>query len=138
LKARTLYDGTTIINVMKALAITLAMILSVFTIGAADYGIHHKGKKGDQKKERLKSSMNRQISRHMYYPEEARSGNLDGKADVLLEVMPEGDVQVILIQTSNPIMKKFIERQVKKMKVSKDEVVAGEIFKYRLVFKAKE
>jgi hypothetical protein len=36
------------------------------------------------------------------------------------------------------VMKKFIERQVSKMKVNKQEVVAGEIFKYRLVFKAKE
>lgn len=125
-------------TIMKALAIILTLMISVFSMNASDLGIAHKGKKENQKKERLKSSMDRQMNRHIYYPQEARVNNLEGKADVMLQVMPEGDVQVILVQTANPLMKKFIERQVKKMKVNSNEVVAGEIFKYRLVFKAKE
>jgi outer membrane biosynthesis protein TonB len=123
---------------MKTLALTLAILFSVTGINASDFSSHDKGKKGNQKKERLQTAMNRQISRHIYYPEEARVDNVEGKADVMLQLLPEGDVQVVLIQTANPLMKKFIERQVKKMKVDKNEVVAGEIFKYRFVFKAKE
>jgi hypothetical protein len=105
---------------------------------ASDFGMKNKGKKRDQQKERLQTSMNQQLNRYIYYPDEARTGKMEGKADVMLRLMPEGDVQVFLIQTANPLMKKFIERQVSKMKLNKNEVVAGEIFKYRLVFKAKE
>ncbi len=56
----------------------------------------------------------------------------------MLEVMPKGDIQVVLIQSGNPLVKNFIECQVKKMKVNTDEVIVGEIFKNRFVFKAKE
>ena len=55
----------------------------------------------------------------------------------MLQVLPEGDVQVVLIQTRNPLVKKFIENQVKKMKIDKAEVVTGQILKYRFVFKAR-
>lgn len=123
---------------MKALAITFALLVSLFNMSATNLGVNNKGKKPEQKKERMKNSLNQQLSKHMYYPEEARENKLEGKADVMLRVMPEGDVQVILVQTANPLMKKFIERQVNKMKLNKNEVVAGEIFRYRLVFKAKE
>lgn len=57
---------------------------------------------------------------------------------MMLEVMPKGDIQVVLIQSGNPLVKNFIECQVKKMKVNTDEVIVGEIFKNRFVFKAKE
>jgi hypothetical protein len=123
---------------MKTLAIALAILVSVLNANASDFGMKNKGKKRDQQKERLQTSMNQQLNRYIYYPDEARTGKMEGKADAMLRLMPEGDVQVFLIQTANPLMKKFIERQVSKMKLNKNEVVAGEIFKYRLVFKAKE
>jgi hypothetical protein len=123
---------------MKALAITLALITSILTAQASDLNSFDKGKRGDSKKERLQSAVNHQINRHIYNPGHEGNTQLEGKADVMLQLMPEGDVQVVLIQTANPLMKKFIEKQVKKMKVDKNEVVAGEIFKYRFVFRAKE
>lgn len=119
---------------MKALIIIIAIFFSANTGFAHSEGIFNKGKKKTEKREQLKHSVDKQINRHLYYPGE----NIEGKADVMLEVMPKGDMRVVLIQTANPLMKKFIERQVKKMKVNQNEVVAGELFKYRIVFRAKE
>jgi hypothetical protein len=47
-------------------------------------------------------------------------------------------VRVILIKTKNPLLEKFIENQAKKMKVGKDEVVIGEVFRYRFSFQKSE
>lgn len=85
----------------------------------------------------LKDAVTAQVNRHFFYPVNDGEQSVEGQADVMLQVMPQGDMQIILIQTKNPLIRKFVEQQVKKMKVDKDEVVAGEIFKYRLVFKAR-
>jgi len=122
---------------MKALALTLALIVSIFTANASDAGINKKGKRAKSKTEQLKAAVTSQVNKHIFYPVQGESKNIEGQADVMFQVMPAGDVQVVLIQTKNPLMKKFIENQAKKMKVGKDEYVAGEIFKYRFVFKAK-
>lgn len=123
---------------MKALALSIAMIISVLNMNAGINTTNNKGRKPNSKEQSLKASVDRQVSKHVFYPVQGESKNIEGKADVMLQILPEGDVRVVLIQTANPLVKKFIEKQVKKMKVDKNEVVAGEIFKYRFVFRAKE
>ena len=118
---------------MKALAATLAILIATFTMNANDNGILNKGK---EKKNTFREAVTRQINKHLFFlTEEGKS--VEGQADVMLQVLPEGDVQVVLIQTRNPLVKKFIENQVKKMKIDKAEVVTGQILKYRFVFKAR-
>jgi outer membrane biosynthesis protein TonB len=123
---------------MKALTITFAIILSVFNLSASNTDVYNKGRKPKDKAQEMKASVDQQINKHIFYPTQGNEKNLEGKADVMLQVLPQGDVQVVLIQSGNPLVKKFIEKQVRKMKIDKNEVVAGEIFKYRFVFRAKE
>lgn len=123
---------------MKALVILLAIALASMNMQANNHSFKNGNPKLNTKEQALKTALDRQVNRHIFNPVVGESKNLKGKADVMLEIMPKGDIQVVLIQTANPLMKYFIEKQVKKMKVNTDEVIVGEIFKYRFVFKAKE
>lgn len=118
---------------MKALAATLALLIATVTMNASDNGILNKGK---ERKNAFREAVTRQINKHLFFLTEGNQ-SVEGQADVMLQVLPEGDVQVVLIQTRNPLVKKFIEKQVKKMKIDKSEVVTGQILKYRFVFKAR-
>ncbi|MBX7051038.1 MAG: hypothetical protein K1X54_03285 [Flavobacteriales bacterium] len=120
---------------MKALAISLLLMISVMQVNAGVLTSDKRKPREVNKEQTLKNALDKQVSRHIYYPSQEES--MEGKADVMLQMMPEGDVQVVLIQTANPLMKKFIERQAKKMKVDKQDAVAGQIFRYRIVFIAK-
>ncbi|MBL0315532.1 MAG: hypothetical protein IPP69_07015 [Flavobacteriales bacterium] len=120
---------------MKALAITLVMLITVFQSQAGVFSTEKRKPKDVSKEQTVKNALDKQVNRHIYYPSQGES--MEGKADVMLQMMPEGDVQVVLIQTANPLMKKFIERQVRKMKVDKQDAISGQIFKYRFVFVAK-
>jgi len=82
----------------------------------------------------VKQALDNQVSKHIFNPT-VKSNAVEGEASVMLRVMPEGNVQVVLIQTKNPLIAKFVERQVNKMKVDKEGIIIGEIFKYRFVFK---
>ncbi len=119
---------------MKTFAIALAILLSVFT---ADASSTVDKKKNNSKRTTLKTAITKQINRHFFFPINQSEESIVGSADVTFQVLPEGNVQVLLIQTKNVLVRKFIERQAAKMKVDKDQVVVGEIFKYRLTFKAK-
>ena len=123
---------------MKTLALALSLLITFVSFTADASNELHKGKPEKNKEQKLKTAVDRQVNKHIFYPVQGEEKNLEGKADVMLQVMPHGDVNVVLILSGNPLVKKFIEKQVKKMKVDSKEVVAGEIFKYRFVFRAKE
>jgi hypothetical protein len=119
---------------MKTFAITLAILLSVFTADASSTV----DKKKNSKRSTLKEAITKQIYKHFFFPVIENEESMEGSANVTFQVLPEGNVQVLLVQTGNPAVRKFIERRASKIKVSKDLVVAGEIFQFRLTFKAKE
>jgi hypothetical protein len=118
---------------MKALALTLAIIVSSLTLSANDLSTVKKGK---DKESTFKEAVTAQVNKHLFFLL-SNGERIEGQADVMLQVLPQGDVQVVLIQTKNPLVKKFIENQVKKMKIKKDEVVVGEILHYRFIFKGR-
>lgn len=118
---------------MKIFAITLAILVSTLTMSASDNASSNKGK---GKKNTFREAVTKQINKHLFFLNDGNE-SVEGQADVMLQVMPEGDVRVVLVQTKNPLVKKFIENQVKKMKIDKNEVQTGEILKYRFVFKAR-
>ncbi|MFN0032615.1 MAG: hypothetical protein ACKVOR_10690 [Flavobacteriales bacterium] len=117
---------------MKALAMTLAIAL--FTLTAAASNGNTNGINKD-KLTRFKEAVTKQVNKHLFFLAEGGK-DIAGEADVMLSVLPEGDVHVIFILTKNPLIKKFVEKQVSKMKIAKDQVVAGQILNYRFVFKA--
>ena len=80
-----------------------------------------------------KSAMEREVARHFYYP--IGQMKLTGEAEVMLRVLPEGNVEVLLMNTDNAELKEFITRQVTKFRLSKDEIKQGEVYRYRLCFK---
>lgn len=123
---------------MKKLALALSLIMSLQSFQTFAMTDFQKGKPEKSKEQKLKTSVDRQVNKHIFYPNQGEEKNMEGKADVMLRVLPKGDVNVVLIQSGNPLVKRFIEKQVKKMKVDSKEVVAGEIFRYRFVFRAKE
>lgn len=118
---------------MKTLAFTLALILGLTFTSSANNTEVSKDKKSKKQVE-LKRSMDKQVDKHIFFPQSEKEA-MEGTADVLLQVYPDGDIRVIMIQTKNVLIQKFIEAQVKKMKVDKDAVVIGEVFRYRFSFR---
>jgi hypothetical protein len=119
---------------MKSIALTLTILFSVLlntTVSANNSDVNRDKNK---KKTALKRSMDKEVSKHIFYPQTTKE-TIEGTADVMLQVYPEGDIRVVMIQTKNPLIQKFIESQVRKMKVDKDNVVIGEVFRYRFTFK---
>jgi hypothetical protein len=118
---------------MKTLAITLAFIFGITLTSFATNDSVSKDKK-NKKQTELKRNMDREVQKHIFFPQNEKEA-MEGSADVMLQVYPDGDVRVILIQTKNPLIQKFIEAQVAKMKVDKDAVVIGQVFRYRFSFR---
>ena len=118
---------------MRTLAFTLSLILGLTFTSSANNTEVSKDKKSKKQVE-LKRSMDKQVDKHIFFPQNEKEA-MEGTADVLLQVYPDGDVRVIMIQTKNVLIQKFIEAQVKKMKVDKDAVVIGEVFRYRFSFR---
>jgi hypothetical protein len=86
----------------------------------------------------LKEAIAKQIYKHFFFPVIENEESIEGSANVTFQVLPEGNVQVLLVQTGNSDVRKLIECRAAKIKVSKDLVVAGEIFQFRIIFKARE
>lgn len=119
---------------MKALVILFAFFLSHSAI-QANSADQLKKKKPQTSQNHVAQQVGKEINRHIFNPS-AQGADIKGEAAVMLEMMPEGNLKVVTIQTQNPLLQKFIERQVKKMKIDSDELVVGELFRYKLVFKA--
>lgn len=122
---------------MKTLALTLALIFGLTLTGSTSNTEVSKDKNKNRRNTELKRSVNKQVQKHIFFPQ-SKEEAFEGSADVMFQVYPDGDVRVILIKTKNPLLEKFIENQAKKMKVGKDEVVIGEVFRYRFSFQKSE
>jgi hypothetical protein len=118
---------------MKALVILFTVLLSFVEANASTLEIHKK-KKGQTQTTNVASQVNREINRHLFNPA-VMGKDVNGEAAVMLEVMPEGNLKVVTINTKNPLIQKFVEMQVKKMKIDANELVVGELFRYKLVFR---
>lgn len=123
---------------MKTLAITLFLMLSFVFQGTSSTGDDlHKDKTKSKKEAQLKRSLDKQVNKHIFYPTAAHE-KMEGSADVMFQIYPDGDVRVVMIHTKNPLIRKFIEKQAQKMQVDKESVVIGEVFRYRFSFKTSE
>ena len=80
-----------------------------------------------------RSAMERAIARYFYYP--VGKLGITGEAEIMLRVMPEGNVELLMLSSDNNAVKEFVTRQVPKISLAKDEIVAGEVYRYRLCFK---
>lgn len=118
---------------MKAFALTLSILLGIVLTGTAGSGDMINDKNIVRKHLSLKRSLNKEVNKHIFYPQ--GTVQLEGSADVMLQIYPDGTVRTIMIQTKNPEIREFIENQVRKMKVDKDSVIIGEVFRYRINFK---
>lgn len=116
---------------MKALVIFFALALSFSQAQASSLDL---SKKKPEKKS-VSELVSKEINRHFFNPTVAGK-EVKGEATVMLEVMPEGNLKVVTVNTKNAIIQKFVEKQVKKMKIDSDELVVGQLFRYKLVFKA--
>lgn len=81
----------------------------------------------------LKRSLNKEVNKHLFYPQNKTT--FHGTADVMLQVYPDGNIRIIYIKATDENIKSFVEAQVKKMKVDKESVIIGEVFRYRINFK---
>ncbi len=119
---------------MKTLVITLALVIYLFMAEGVSAATHTNGNPVKSKEKVMKAAMDKQVSKHLFHPLQGKEQG-QGSANVMLRVMPRGDVQVVTIKSDNPHIQKFVENQVRKMKIPANEVVVGQLFKYQLVFK---
>ena len=118
---------------MKALVILCAMMMTFVQANASNLEINKK-KKGSGQTTDVANQMSKEINRHLFNPS-VLGKEVKGEAAIMLEVMPEGNLKVVTIHTKNLMIQKFVENQVKKMKIDSNELVVGELFRYKLVFR---
>ncbi len=75
------------------------------------------------------------MQKHLFFPVN-KADEIEGTADILLEVFPNGNMRAVTIRTSNPVVKRFVENQVSKLKVDSQTGDVGKLFRYRLTFKS--
>ncbi|MEZ4798590.1 MAG: hypothetical protein R2809_02200 [Flavobacteriales bacterium] len=120
---------------MKKIALMMILMLSVVGMSFATNNTESRDKNKRAKQTETKKNMDKEVRKHIFFPSNS-SEQVSGQADVMFQVFPDGEVKVVMIQTKNPFIKKFIERQAQKMKVDSNTAVVGEIFRYRFTFKS--
>lgn len=118
---------------MRALALTLSFLLGLALFTGATPNSTTGDIKINKKQLSLKRSLNKEVNKHLFYPQNKTV--LNGTADVMLQVYPDGDIRIVYIKATDENIKAFVESQVKKMKVDKESVIIGEVFRYRFNFK---
>ena len=116
---------------MKSLTLAFIALLfsSQFVLASVD-----KDRPKTKKSKGVEASVEKQVQRHLFFPV-TKSKEIEGTADILLEIFPNGNVRAVTIRTSNPVVKRFVEHQVSKMKVDAQSGDVGKLFRYRLTFK---
>lgn len=117
---------------MKTL--TLAILALIFSTNIA-FAHGEKDRPRNKKEKGVEASVEKQVQRHLFFPVN-KADEIEGTADILLEVFPNGNMRAVTIRTSNPVVKRFVENQVSKMKVDSQSGDVGKLFRYRLTFKA--
>jgi hypothetical protein len=114
---------------MKPIILFLSLLFFAVNANAAECK-----EKPKSKKSKVESSVERQVEKHLFYPVK-NVKEMEGAAEVVLEIFPNGNVYALSVQTKNPLIKRFVERQVNKMKVEASASDVGKIFRYRIQFK---
>jgi hypothetical protein len=112
---------------------TILFFFSLFFFSVQTHATAWKDKP-KYKKSKVEASVERQVQRHLFYPVK-NAKEMEGAAEVVLEIFPNGKVYALSVQTKNPLIKRFVERQVNKMKVEASAGDVGKVFRYRLHFK---
>jgi hypothetical protein len=118
---------------MKALIFSLILMISASTMHASNV-TNSKDKNKKVKQSNALNLVRRQMEKHIYFPQ-GQKADFEGTADVMFQVYPEGDIHIVLIQTKNPKIQQFIEKQAAQMKIDSSEIQVGQVFKYRFEFK---
>ena len=118
---------------MKTIALILALTIGMFSTYAADT-TSTSDKQVARRYQAVKQAIRKEVNKHIFYPT-SREETTVGTADVVLQLTEKGTLKIYSIETNNDAVKNFIIQQVAKMKVPKENVLAGEMFKYRFVFK---
>jgi len=116
---------------MKTITIIVSLLAAVFTTQASQMNETTAIEASETAIAR--SAMEREVARHFYYP--IGQMKLTGEAEIMLRVLPEGNVELIMMNSSNDELKRFITKQLSKFRFAKDEVKAGEVYRYKLCFK---
>ncbi|MDZ4823438.1 MAG: hypothetical protein SH856_08265 [Flavobacteriales bacterium] len=118
---------------MKTLAIALTIIATTLFSATTQAG-ETKDKDGLKKTTVLKNAIQKQINKYLFFPL-TREENVEGTAEVMLQVYPGGQFKVVYMKAENALVRNFIERQVAKMKVDMEKVATFEVFRFRFEFK---
>lgn len=115
---------------------TLTLVLIAFIFSSNVVLAHGEKDRPRNKKEKgVEASVEKQVQKHLFFPVN-KADEIEGTADILLEVFPNGNMRAVTIRTSNPVVKRFVENQVSKMKVDSQTGDVGKLFRYRLTFKS--
>jgi hypothetical protein len=118
---------------MKTITMILALSFGIYSANASDTTSTADNKE-PKKSEAVKQALDRELNQHIFFPSSA-GDEMGGSADVTFEIMPEGYVKVVSIQSENELVENFIVRQVGKMKINITDEMVGEVFKYRFIFR---
>jgi len=92
---------------------------------------HNPGNSDPSKSDRLKS----QLNRHVVFP---TSAPVYGEVDVVLQVNPLGEVEVLQSRSLNEQLSDYVAKKLEKVRLTKDDISLGQVIRYRFVFKKQD
>ncbi|MBL7944042.1 MAG: hypothetical protein JNM00_14830 [Flavobacteriales bacterium] len=118
---------------MKTLLITLALLVGTVSTQASSQ-THDAG---EPKALALKKAVQKQLNKYLFFPVMKHDGG-EGQADVMLQVYPNGEIKPVFINTENNLLRAFLERQISRMHVDPEKVIAYEVFRFRFAFRKQQ
>jgi hypothetical protein len=115
---------------MKTLLITLALFVGTVNIQASSQPLEA----GEPKTLALKKAVQKQLNKYLFFPVMKQDSG-EGQADVMLQVYPNGEIKPVFIKTENNLLRAFLERQISRMRIDPENVIAYEVFRFRFAFR---
>ncbi|MDZ4823439.1 MAG: hypothetical protein SH856_08270 [Flavobacteriales bacterium] len=119
---------------MKTLAFFFAMMAGVTATSLSPPDRTSPPEDVSASRAETKAALDKLIYKNIYYPVFSKLEN-GSTADVTFKVEENGMLTILSIHASNSSVRSFVEGQLENVKLKKEDVMAGEMFRYRLRFK---
>lgn len=121
---------TSTTNTMKTLIFALVLLTGSVNIQASSQPTGE----GNPRENALKKAVQRQVNKFLFFPVMKESSG-EAEADIMLQVYPNGEIKPVFIKTENNLIRAFLVRQISRMRIDPEKVVAYAVFRFRLAFR---
>ncbi len=115
---------------MKTLIFALILLTGSANIQASCQPVAER----NPREEALRKAVQKQVNKFLFFPIMKETTG-ETEADIMLQVYPNGEIKPVFIKTENSLIRAFLVRQISRMRIDPEKVVAYEVFRFRLAFR---